>query len=201
MVAAPDYPCVGAKSVFRRGAVVIRDFGTMDAPEVPGRLLTELGTFATEREGEPEFSSFIAVFSADAVRGEQDFEDRLWRLLQAVHYLDPAPWPQTVSSDPADAHFSWSAAGTSWFIVGLNPAASRAARRTPWPAAVFNLHSQFEALRASGRFERMRSIIRRRDAAYDGSVNPNVSDHGEASEARQYSGRAVEPEWVAPFNP
>ena len=56
---------------------------------------------------------------------------------------------------------------------------------------VFNLHSQFEELKASGRYDHMRDLIRGRDVELQGSVNPMVADHGEQSEARQYSGRAV----------
>ena len=61
---------------------------------------------------------------------------------------------------PSDQHFAFSAGGTAYFIVGLHPAASRDARRTPTPTLVFNLHEQFEELRASGRFPRMRDKIR-----------------------------------------
>ncbi len=64
---------------------------------------------------------------------------------------------------------------------------------------MFNSHLQFEKLRSDGRFDKMKEIIRNRDEALAGSINPMLSDHGEASEARQYSGRAVEPEWKCPF--
>lgn len=64
---------------------------------------------------------------------------------------------------------------------------------------VFNLHEQFEKLRAEGRYERMRERILDRDLAIAGSLNPMLARHGEASEARQYSGRAVEPDWGCPF--
>jgi hypothetical protein len=33
-----------------------------------------------------------------------------------------------------------------------------------------------------------------------GSLNPNLADFGEQSEARQYSGRATEADWVCPFH-
>jgi len=69
------------------------------------------------------------------------------------------------------------------------------------PTLVFNLHAQFEQLRASGMFPRMRDRIRARDEALQGQVNPMVSDHGTSSEARQYSGREVSPDWQAPFEP
>ncbi len=65
---------------------------------------------------------------------------------------------------------------------------------------MFNVHRQFEELRESGQFPRMRDRIRERDASLQGSVNPMVSDHGNNSEARQYSGRQVGRSWQAPFD-
>jgi FPC/CPF motif-containing protein YcgG len=64
---------------------------------------------------------------------------------------------------------------------------------------VFNLHDQFERLREEGRYERMRERIIERDVAIAGSVNPMLARHGEASEARQYSGRKVSENWTCPF--
>jgi FPC/CPF motif-containing protein YcgG len=64
---------------------------------------------------------------------------------------------------------------------------------------VFNLRAQFEHLRAEGRYEKLRSAILSRDAALAGSINPMLARHGDASEARQYSGRAVDADWICPF--
>jgi FPC/CPF motif-containing protein YcgG len=64
---------------------------------------------------------------------------------------------------------------------------------------VFNLHDQFERLRAEGRYERLRASIVDRDAAWTGSVNPMLAQHGERSAARQFSGRAVPDDWACPF--
>jgi FPC/CPF motif-containing protein YcgG len=64
---------------------------------------------------------------------------------------------------------------------------------------VFNLHDQFERLRAENRYETLRTSIIQRDVAVAGSPNPMLARHGESSEARQYSGRAVEPDWRCPF--
>jgi FPC/CPF motif-containing protein YcgG len=65
---------------------------------------------------------------------------------------------------------------------------------------VFNRHEQFEKLRSDGKWKRMQKSIRKRDRALQGSVNPMLDDFGEASEARQYSGRAVEDNWQPPFD-
>ena len=64
---------------------------------------------------------------------------------------------------------------------------------------VFNLHNQFEALREDGRYERMREAILERDRTLAGDINPMLARHGESSEARQYSGRAVDDDWTCPF--
>ncbi len=65
---------------------------------------------------------------------------------------------------------------------------------------VFNLHDQFERLRASGAYGPMRAAIIRRDVALAGSPNPMLALHGSVSAARQYSGRAVGDHWQCPFS-
>ena len=64
---------------------------------------------------------------------------------------------------------------------------------------VFNLHDQFERLREEGRYDRMRDKIIARDVALAGTPNPMLAQHGEASAARQFSGRAVNDDWQCPF--
>ena len=86
-------------------------------------------------------------------------------------------------------------------MIGLHPNASRPARRFRYPTLVFNSHEQFERLRQDGRFEKMKQIIRARDEALAGSVNPMLADFGSGSEAAQYSGREVGPDWKCPFTP
>ena len=44
----------------------------------------------------------------------------------------------------------FSLSGTAFFVVGLHPNASRPARQFSSPVLVFNLHAQFERLRADG---------------------------------------------------
>ena len=82
-----------------------------------------------------------------------------------------------------------SVAGEAFFVVGLHPGAHRPARCFRYPVMVFNSHDQFERMRADGRYDTMKRIIRKRDAALAGSINPVLEDFGTSSEARQYSGR------------
>ena len=95
---------------------------------------------------------------------------------------------------------AFSVGGTAYFIVGLHPGASRVARRAPLPTLVFNPHDQFEQLRVEGRFEGMRTSIRRRDTDLQGSLNPMVADHGDSTEALQYSGRRHPDGWEPPLD-
>ncbi|KAB7745758.1 YqcI/YcgG family protein [Nostocoides sp. F2B08] len=199
MIAHPEYPCLGARSVFRRDSAHITVLDSMDAATT-GVLATRLRGFAAEHGEDEDFVSFIATFRAPVPTAEREFENSLWRMLQSLHDLDGRPWPSTVSADPGSPHFAFSFAGTAFFVVGLHPAASRIARRAPLPTLVFNLHHQFERLREGSRFERMRTAIRRRDERLQGTVNPMVDDYGASSAARQYSGRAVGPNWEAPFH-
>jgi FPC/CPF motif-containing protein YcgG len=85
------------------------------------------------------------------------------------------------------------------YVIGLHANSARIARRFPWPTLVFNPHRQFEKLRADGKWKRMQGAIRERERELQGTTNPMLSDFGEQSEARQYSGRAVEKDWAVPF--
>lgn len=200
-ILGPEYPCLGARSVFKRERATVVLHDNLEAPETARTLLEQLREYAAAVDPEEGFVSFVAAFRGPEVRDEKHFEEMLWGLLQRLHDVDEQPWAPEVSADPNDPHFAFSVAGTPFFIVGLHPKASREARRMPLPVLVFNLHEQFESLREEGGFERMRDTIRRRDEELQGSINPMVSDHGETSEARQYSGRKLEKAWEAPFEP
>ena len=105
-----------------------------------------------------------------------------------------------VADDPEAANFGFSFAGRGFFVIGLHPASSRRARRFPWPTLVFNAHFQFDRLKADGRYPKMQAAVRAREMAGQGSLNPNLSDFGTRSEARQYAGRAVSDDWRCPFH-
>ncbi|HYJ04156.1 MAG TPA: guanitoxin biosynthesis heme-dependent pre-guanitoxin N-hydroxylase GntA [Chthoniobacterales bacterium] len=153
------------------------------------------------RAGLSEYATFVAIFRGPKKTDELQFENLFWQQLRLLHELDAAHfgWDPNVRSDPGDPHFSFSFGGQALYVIGLHANSSREARRFPWPALVFNPHEQFEWLRADGKWKRMQETIRARDLEMQGSINPMLSDFGVDSEARQYSGRAVEENWRAPF--
>lgn len=201
-IANTNFPCVGAKAAINNNCYRFGFYNEMNTRAATAGLARDLWQYAQER---PSFGSnyatFVASFAQPEIVDEPQWEKLLWAQLQNLHELD-APlhaWDASVSSDPESADFSFSFAGTGFFIVGLHPQSSRLARRFAHPTLVFNAHSQFQRLRADNKFDRMRETIRARDLKLQGSLNPNLSNFGEHSEARQYSGRAVEKKWKCPF--
>lgn len=195
------FSCVGAKGAVNSGGY---RFGYYDGFPTRGThgLARDLAAFAAELPFMKErYKTFIAVFN-DCSWSEEDFEARLWQQLQALHKVDRRyfDWNENVSSDPDDPRFAFSFAGHPFFVVGMHPRASRISRRFAFPALAFNSHEQFGELKQSGHFERIQALVREREMALQGSLNPNLANYGEVSEARQYSGRAAGTEWKCPFH-
>lgn len=196
-----DHPCIMARSAFKQGNVVVKTFDRMLHPRTVTGILNGLTEYLANMEaGTQKFYSFITAFPKEPAGTEMVFERKLWQLLNCLHVMDPMPWDESVSDDPADEDFSFSLCGKAFFIVGMHPGSSRKARRSPYAAIAFNLHQQFEHLREMGVYENVRDKIRERDKAFQGSINPMLDDFGNSSEARQYSGRAVGEDWKCPFH-
>lgn len=201
-VAAPDFPCVGAKAALRRHQLDI-----LVVPDirhgVSDRLITRrLQHFAMRHDVDDKmFVSQAVIFQNDAGLSETQFENHLWQRLAAFHVIDREDyqWDPNVDSDPQSPHFSLSIGGKGFFVVGLHPNASRLARRFQHPTLVFNLHAQFEKLREEGRYETIRDKTLERDIALHGSPNPMVARHGQGPVAAQFSGRHVSADWKCPF--
>lgn len=205
LVAHPAYPCVGAKSALSKGRMHFYHGRSIASGWDDLSLLHALQRFAIEYRKQPRmFASFAAIFHAPLRLNEAAFEKALWARLQSIHDKDvwlSAARDSRISEDPDSDDFALSIGGSGFFVIGLHPRASRKARRFEKPTLVFNLHDQFQRLRADGRYEKMRATILDRDRRWAGSVNPMLARHGTVSEASQYSGRAVGDEWNCPFSP
>jgi FPC/CPF motif-containing protein YcgG len=196
------FPCLAGKGAVHRGGYTLGIYPAMGSMAAARLLARDLGPFVASIPADGAgLRTFAAVFTGDAPADELAFEHTLWRQLQLLHEADlTGAWDPRVSADPANAQFSFSFGGRALFVVGLHPASSRLSRRFGWPTLMFNPRAQFDRLKAEGRFERLRTLVRERDMKLQGSTNPNLADFGHASEARQYSGRATEAEWQCPFH-
>jgi FPC/CPF motif-containing protein YcgG len=130
------------------------------------------------------------------------FDALLWERLNALSTLDRLNFKHDsrVDADPTANHYSYSLKQEAFFIIGLNPFSSRKARRFAYPTLVFNPHAEFEKLKKANRYAQMKKIVRKRDLAFSGSVNPLLNDFGEASEVYQYSGVHHDENWKCPLH-
>lgn len=202
-ISSKGFPCVGAKSALNKKRIRFIQLPTLGDPSQTPALFDALVAYSTAFP-DPGLVpvSFVALFDGFPTT-EIEFETALWTQLQSLHDLDRARgyrWNGEVSHDPERCDFSFSVGGRAFFVVGMHPQASRQARQSPVPCLVFNFHDQFEAMKSSGKYQSMQEAIRQRDIALQGSINPVLARFGEASEARQYSGRAVESNWKCPFH-
>jgi FPC/CPF motif-containing protein YcgG len=202
-IADRSFPCVGAKSALNLGNLEVVAAWSLtsawDDLTIHEALLKWSKRYNTDDDG---LRSLAIVFSEPGDLDEIEFEAAMWQRIQSLadkdHWLGQR-YQCGVSSDPQDPHFSLSFGGKAYFVVGMHPKASRTARRMAYPTLIFNLHDQFVRLREEQRYEKMRAAILSRDQKLDGSINPMLARHGEVSEARQYSGRAVNDDWKCPF--
>jgi len=202
-IADPVFPCVGAKSALARGTLKVLACHSLDSNWDDLTIHRALLDWAQAYRVEPGgLRSLAVVFDGPYDLDEAQFEALMWQRIQSFADKDAwlgQPYDPRVSADPDASHFSLSFGGEAFFVVGLHPQASRPARRFDRPTLVFNLHDQFERLRAEGLYEGMRTKILARDVKLAGDINPMLKRHGEASEAAQYSGRLVGDDWSCPF--
>jgi FPC/CPF motif-containing protein YcgG len=200
-VGGPGFPCVGARSAMNKARYRFELFGGLGDDDSAQPVCSALYEFlhAFQNVGTNPVT-FVAAFSSSAA-SEASFQAGLWRQLQSMHAVDREffGWDPRVSSDPASSEFSFSIGGRGLFVVGLHAKSSRLARRAPADTLIFNLHEQFEELRTTGKYEGMQRVVRQRDLALQGSINPVLARFGEASEAMQYAGNAVPAAWQCPF--
>lgn len=202
-VQSDRFPCVAAKAALNAGVCRLGIYSELGSENGLAIVTSDLRAFVDEQKTlSSDYTTFVAVFRGPVALSERVFEERLWRQLALLHRDDQASgfaWDSRVSADPEDANFSFSFAGEAFYVVGLHAESSRLSRQFRWPTLVFNSHDQFQRVRAAGRWERMQKTIRKRDQELQGDTNPMIGDFGTESEARQYSGRAVEADWRPSF--
>ena len=196
------FPCIGAKTSLSKGQLKCMVAPHMACPKDDQYILQFLYNFIQAYRNSTElFHSAAIIFRQPAVANEEMFDALLWQRLQALSDLDAETYgyDERVNPVPTSSFFSFSLKEEALFIIGMHPSSSRLARRFKYPTLVFNPHAQFEKLRETNRYEKMKSTIRKRDIAYSGSVNPMLEDFGESSEVYQYSGRKYDIHWQCPL--
>lgn len=200
-VSGSEFSCLGARSAVRREVWDFGVFGDLDDRSTTGAMHGALEEFIKNRVSlSQNFVTFVAAFRGPLDISEEKFEELLWTRLSWLreYERDRYAWAPDVDSDPGSEHFAFSIAEQSMFVVGMHAQASRISRRFPYPAIAFNPHSQFRQLRERNMYSGLQRQTRKRELRLQKSLNPNLAEHGEQSEARQYSGRAAAAEWRCP---
>lgn len=197
-----DFACIGAKASLAKEQIQCYVADDMACPTDDSDILNFLYSFIDDYRGSNElYHSAVVIFRGPGVINDEQFDTLMWQRLQAFSDLDSAnySYDSRVDNDPSSSNFSFSLKEESLFIIGLHPVSSRPLRRFRYPALVFNPHLQFEQLRQSGKYEKMKHAVRKRDIAFSGSINPMLKDFGDASEVYQYSGRKYDDTWQCPL--
>lgn len=198
-----EYPCVAAKAAIQKQQVRVFVADHMACPKDDRAILDFMYNFVDEyRSSEEFFHSAAVIFKGPGDMPSEDiFEAMLFQRLQSLADMGAREYAydKRVSSDPTSKDFSFSIKEEAFYIIGLHPKSSRAARRFMYPAMVFNPHQQFEDLRKTQRYDKMKNIVRKLDTAYSGSVNPMLQDFGSSPEVFQYSGRKLDHSWQCPL--
>lgn len=190
-IRAKSFPCIMAKAVQKVGLFKVVKLNTNICPQNNAEIvMEELTPFLTKyREKTNRLSSFVLSFKESKL-SFNNFEAYFWSLLASLRSLDKKlfKYDKRVSSNPYDSNYSFSLQEEAFFILMLHPNSPRLARQTT-SSIVFNPHEQFEKLRKSGTYKKIRNLIRKRDISLQGNINPTLKDFGEDSEILQYSGR------------
>ena len=202
-IQSKDFPCVGAKAALAKDQLHHMVAGNMACPASDKDILAFLYDFVERyRAKGGNFHSAVVIFSGPTNITEAIFEELLWKRLQAISDMDAANYRYDVrvSADPTSPEFSFSIKEEAFFILGLHPSSSRESRRFIYPALIFNPHAQFESLKETNKYEMIKKVVRKKDIALSGSVNPMLSDYRESPETLQYSGKNYDVPWQCPLH-
>ena len=197
-----DYPCIAAHDAASKQSIACLVADHMACPKDDRAILNFIYDFIDGyRKTTKGYHSVAILFSEPTNLTEEEFDTLLWQRLQSIADLDALQYryDARVDADVTSPHFSFSLKEEAFYIIGLHPASKRAARNFSYPVLIFNPHAQFEKLRDQQHYLKMQQIVREKDKAFSGDVNPMLSDFGQLSETIQYSGRLYDENWKCPL--
>lgn len=198
-----SFPCIAAKAAVAKNQVRCMVAHHMQCPMEDEAILNFIYQFVDQyRNSKQPYHSAAIIFKQPLNLTEDEFDTLLWERLKAISGLDKKQYKHDprVAKDPSSPRYSFSVKEEAFFIIGLHPASSRRSRQFKYPTLVFNPHAEFERLRKTNRYTKMKEAVRRRDKEYSGSVNPVLKDFGDQSEVYQYSGVQHDEKWKCPLS-
>ena len=197
-----DFPCVAARDALAKENIKIMVAGHLACPSDDEAILNFIYDFTNEyRQAEKGFHSVAIIFKEPSNIDEKFFDTLMWQRLQALRIIDAKKYnyDSRVDDDPSSPAFSFSLMQEAFFVLALHEKNSRQARQFQYPTLIFNPHAQFTKMKTTAAYENMKAVVRKRDTAFSGSVNPMLTDFGHASEVYQYSGQVYDEQWQCPL--
>ncbi|WDZ82432.1 YqcI/YcgG family protein [Micromonospora cathayae] len=195
-LADPGFPCVFSRNAYRKQLLKFVFVAGTTAPDIAHLAggLTEYVKLSETWDGRLDTAyPLLVAFAADATgaRTVEEYHAFGWSVLQRLHAVDPAPWPDRVGTDPDTAAWAMCFAGMPLFCNMSSPAhqVRRSRNLGSRFILVINPRERFDIFAGdtpSGR--RTRSNIRNRIDRYDGIPrSPQLGSYGtHALEWRQY---------------
>ncbi|WP_101296176.1 YqcI/YcgG family protein [Halegenticoccus soli] len=187
------YPCYFAVSAHRDGDLRYLFSPSETSDDGKATFAEELATYLDAAPSIADVTALAVFFEPpSASLSAKDYHDRFWDLLDHLHRHDPAPWPESIPTDPSDPKWEFCFAGEPIFLVARAPCYERRHSRyaphgleiTVQPRWVFDgLGGDTEA------GQNARRVIRDRLADYDDVPrHPDIGDYGEPGvrEWKQY---------------
>lgn len=172
----PGFPCVFSRNAFRKGLlkfVFVADAGKEGIAHL-GLGLKEYVELSNRWDGRLDTAyPLVVAFSLDAAgpRSVAGYHAFGWQVLQDLHDIDPAPWPEGVAHDPRSSSWSMCFNGMPLFCNMSSPAhrVRRSRNLGEHFMLIINPRERFDIFAGetpSGR--KTRANIRRRIQRYDG---------------------------------
>jgi len=201
-VLAESFTCVPARIALIKGTYRLAFVdGELGSPLAARALGYTMERFVHDLPHLPSpFRPLLVSFDRPRMVTPVEFHYRVWDTMQLCAEIDQKLFAHAsdVSSDPMSEDFGFSCAGRGWFINAGYCGSERDARSFAWPTFICNLQSNFDELKATGRFERIRDKNRSRDVELQGSENPYLAEKGEGDQWHQVTSLS-EPSLRCPF--
>jgi FPC/CPF motif-containing protein YcgG len=183
----PDFPCIFSKSALRNEALrfIFVDNIEPDGIRHLAEGLVEYVEISREWNGSLKTAyPLIVAFSLEVVKEEsvEGYHAFGWKVLQKLHEVDPAPWPEGVGTDPDGPSWSMCFNGMPLFCNMSHPAhrVRRSRNLGEHFLIVVNPRERFDVVAGdtpAGR--KVRANIRSRVARYDGIPHcPQLASYG-----------------------
>ncbi|AGE24478.1 hypothetical protein H045_02010 [Pseudomonas poae RE*1-1-14] len=178
------FPCVFSKNAFRKQLLKFILVENIERGGIQhlAEGLKEYVDISNHWDGTLDTAyPLLVAFSLDAISAEtvESYHAFGWEVLQKLHEIDSAPWPEDIAKDPESQHWSMCFNGMPLFINMSNPAhqVRRSRNLGEYFILVINPRERFDIFagdNVGGR--KVRSNIRSRIERYDES--PHASQLG-----------------------